>query len=88
MLLQVLDFMQNYMNKYQDEPKECHWNHSQTVLHPAINHRCCPIDGKLIVEEHVIISDNLNHNKHALKAFKEASMKELERSGFKPSQIL
>ena len=88
MLLQVLDFMQNYMNKYQDEPKECHWNHSQTVLHPAINHRCCPIDGKLIVEEHVIISDNLNHNKHAVKAFKEASMKELERSGFKPSHIL
>ena len=39
MLLQVLDFAQNYMNKYQDESKEYHWDHSQTVLHPIINHR-------------------------------------------------
>ena len=88
MLLQVLDFAQNYMNKYQDEPKECHWDHSQTVLHPIINHRRCPSDGKLIVEEHVIISDDLNHNKHAVKAFEEASMKELEKSGFTPSHVM
>ena len=87
-LLQVLDFAQNYMNKYQDEPKECHWDHSQTVLHPIINHRCCPVDHKLIVEEHVIVSNDLNHDKHAVKAFEEASMKELEMSGFKPSHIL
>ena len=76
------------MNKYQDEPKECHWDHSQTVLHPIINHRCCPADGKLIVEEHVIISNDLNHDKHAVKAFEQASMKELQRSGFKPSHIM
>ena len=88
MLLQVLDFAQNYMNKYQDEPKECHWDHSQTVLHPIINHRHCPVDGKLIVEEHVIVSSDLEHNKHAVKAFEEASLKELEKSGFKPSHIL
>ena len=88
MLLQVLDFAQNYMNKYQDELKECHWDHSQTVLHPIINHRHCPVDGKLIVEEHVIISNNLNHDEHAVRAFEEASMKELERSGFIPSHVM
>ena len=63
MLLQVLDCAQNYMNKYQDEPKECHWDHAQTVLHPIINHRICPDDGKMIVEEHIIVSDDLIHNK-------------------------
>ena len=87
-LLQVLDFAQNYMNKYQDEPKECHWDHSQTVLHPIINHRHCAIDGKLIVKEHVIISNDLNHDKHEVKAFENASMNELERSGFKPTHIM
>ena len=51
MLLQVLDFAQNYMNKYQDEPKECHWDHSQTVLHPIINHRRCAIDWKTYCPE-------------------------------------
>ena len=76
------------MNKYQDEPKECHWDHSQTVLHLIINHRHCPVDHKLIVEEHVIVSNDLNHDKHAVKAFEEASMKEFEKSGFKPSHIL
>ena len=88
MLLQVLDFAQNYMNKYQDEPKECHWDHLQTVLHPIINHRHCAIDGKLIVEEHVIISNDLNRDKHAVKAFEDASMMELQRSGFKPTHIM
>ena len=88
MLLQVLNFAQNYMNIYQDEPKECHWDHSQTVLHPIINHRHCAVDGKLIVEEHVIVSNDLNHDKHAVKAFEKVSMKELEKSGFKPSHVL
>ena len=87
-LLQVLDFAQNYMNKYQDEPKECHWDHSQTVLHPINNHRHCAIDGKLIVEEHVIISNDLNHEKHAVKASEDTSMNELQRSGFKPTHVM
>ena len=88
MLLQVLDFAQNYMNKYQDEPKECHWDHAQTVLHPIINHRRCPHDGKLIVEEHIIVSDDLDHDKHAVQAFEEASMKELQKKGFVPLYLL
>ena len=88
MVLQVLDFAQNYMNKYQDEPKECHWDHAQTVIHPIINHRRCPHDGKLIVEEHIIISDDLNHDKYAVQAFEDASLKELETTGFVPLFIL
>ena len=88
MLLQVLDFAQNYMNKYQDEPKECHWDHAQTVLHPIINHRICPDDGKMIVEEHIIVSDDLNHDKHAVKSFESASLQELRTNGFEPTHLL
>ena len=88
LLLQVLDFAQNYMNKYQDEPKECHWDHSQMVLHPIINHRRCPYDGELIVEEHIIITDDLLHDKYAVKAFEDGSLKELQKNGFVPTHLL
>ena len=34
------------------------------------------------------MSNDLNHDKHVVKAFEKASMKELEKSGFKPSHVL
>ena len=37
-LLQALDFGQNYMNVYQDEPQSVHWDHSMTVIHPVVNY--------------------------------------------------
>ena len=87
MLIQVLDFAQNYLHKLQDEPKECHWDHAQTVLHPIVNYRRCPKDGKLIVEEHIIVSDDLNHDKYAVKAFEDASLRELKNNGFEPTHL-
>ena len=50
-LLQVLDFGQNYMNIYQDEPQGVHWDPQS--------------DGnrKLVMEEHIMMTDDLKHNK-------------------------
>ena len=45
-LLQVLDFGQNYINVYQDEPQGSHWDHTQTVIHPIVNYYIK--DGKLV----------------------------------------
>ena len=58
------------------------------MLHPIINHRICPDDGKMIVEEHIIVSDNLNHDKHAVKSFESASLQELHTNGFEPTHLL
>ena len=35
-LLQVLDFGQNYMNIFKDEPQSKHWDHLQTTIHPIV----------------------------------------------------
>ena len=86
-LLQVLDFGQNYLNIYQDEPQGAHWDHTQTVIHPIVNYYIGP-DGKLVTDEHIMISDDLKHDKYAVKAFEEASLKHLKDKGFVPTMII
>ena len=77
-LLMVLDFAQNYMNVHADEPQGCHWDHTQTVIHPIVIYRKCPVDGKIITEEHIMISDDLRHDKYAVKKFEDVSISNLK----------
>ena len=42
----------------------------------------------MIVEEHIIVSDDLNHDKHAVKSFESASLQELHTNGFEPTHLL
>ena len=49
-LIQVLNFRQNYMNTYQDEPQPVHWDHRQTIIHPIINYYLNS-EGKLTTED-------------------------------------
>lgn len=86
-LLQVLDFGQNYMNVFQDEPQSVHWDHTQTVIHPIV---CYYRDknGRLVTEEHIMISDDLKHDKFAVKAFEKRCLQHLKNKGFVPRQII
>ena len=89
MLGMVLDFAQNYMNIHVDEPQGCHWDHTQTAIHPIVIYRICPFDGQLITEEHVMISDDLKHDKFAVKAFEDVSVSYLRQEhGFDPTCIV
>ena len=88
MLAQVLDFAQNYMNTHVDEPQGCHWDHTQTVIHPIVNFQICPKDGRLITEEHIMISDDMVHDKFAVKKFEDISIDHLKKQGFDPTCIL
>ena len=88
-LLMVLDFAQNYMNVHADEPQGCHWDHTQTVIHPIVIYRKCPVDGKIITEEHIMISDDLRHDKYAVKKFEEVSVSNLKNNeNFEPCCIV
>ena len=59
------------MNVYQDEPQGVHWDHSQTVLHPIVNNYYLDKEGKLVTEEHLMISDDLKHDKFAAREFEK-----------------
>ena len=87
-LLQVLDFAQNFMNELGEEPQSLHWAHTQTVIYPIVNYYKCPIDGETITHEHIMISDDLKHDKYAVKAFEDASLKSLLALSFKLKCIL
>ena len=68
-LLSVLDFGQNYMNVFQDEPQSIHWDHTQTTIHPIVNFFIKPGESVVTVEEHIMISNDKNHDKYAVKTF-------------------
>ena len=69
-LLQVYDFGQNFMNVYQDEPQQVHWDHSQTTIHPIISYYIKPGESTITTEEHIMISDDLTYDKFAVKNLK------------------
>ena len=87
-LLEVLDFAQNFMNELGEESQSLHWAHTQMVIHPIVNYHKCPIDAETITHEHIMISDDSKHDKCALKAFEDTSIKSLLALGFKPKCIL
>ena len=77
-VLEVLDFAQNYLCYYQDEPQECHWDHSQVTIHPIV----CYFKGScghLITEELVFISPDLKHNASAVEHFTNVAEKHLAK---------
>ena len=87
-LLQVLDFGQNYMNVFQDEPQSKHWDHTQTTIHPIVNFFKQEGESVATVEEHIMITGDKSHDKFAVKTFEEMSLNALKKKGFVPTHIV
>ena len=87
-LLQVLDFGQNYLNIFQDEPQSKHWDHTQTTIHPIVNYFIKEGESVATVEEHIMISSDKNHDKYAVKTFEDMSLSALKAKGFVPTHII
>ena len=87
-LLQVMDFAQNYLNRFQDEPQAVHWAHEQTSMHPIINYYRCPVDGKIMKDEHMMITADLKHDKYVVQKFEEISLSHLKSNGIDPKFII
>ena len=83
-----MDFAQNYLNKYQDEPQSVHWHHQQTVLHPVVNYYKCPQTNKTITEEHMLVTNDLKHDRCAVDAFQAKSLEHLKSNGLKLKKII
>lgn len=87
-LLQVLDFGQNYLNVYQDEPQGVHWDHTQTILHPIVNYYIPPGSEKVLTLEYIMISDDIGHDKYAVREFERVALEQLRIRGFVPTSII
>ena len=86
-LLKVLDFDQNYINVYQDEPQSVHRDHSMIVIRPIVNYYKTE-DGKKITEEHIMLSDDLPHDMFAVRVFEKTTMDHLRARGIVQKQII
>ncbi len=79
-LLATMDFAQNYLHVFQDEPQGAHWMHQQSTLFPVVNQFVCLEPGchEIVTwDQNFITGDIENHNHHAVAKFTEISMREL-----------
>ena len=75
------------MNIYQDKPQGVHWDHSQTVIHPIVSYYLDK-NGKLVIEEHIMMIDDLKHDTFAICAFEHKTLEHLKKKDFVPSKII
>ncbi|KAK6192316.1 hypothetical protein SNE40_003804 [Patella caerulea] len=70
-VVMVLDFGQNYTCINQDEAQSAHWFHNQVTVHPIVTYYNCQNTHchEIVKEELVMLSDDLNHDTSAVKAF-------------------
>ena len=73
----VLDFGQNIAVKFQREIKSVHWAKTQITIHPIV---CYYLDqaGHLTRESLVMLSNDLDHDHHAVQCFVEIAVKHLQ----------
>jgi hypothetical protein len=78
-----MEFAENYSSRPQDGPQGCHWNNSQTMIHPVVASYMCHVpECQLVITDSVIfISDDLTHDQHAVQHFMTTSVKLLKTEG-------
>ena len=65
----VLDFAENFTCTYQDEVQAAHWHHNQVTVHPIVCYYACSHCQQPLTDSLVFISDDRNHDHHAVHAF-------------------
>ena len=68
-VLMVMDYAQNYECTYQREIQSAHWGHNLVTIHPFAVFYLCPDDGHLVTHDISIISNDLEHDSHAVEVF-------------------
>jgi hypothetical protein len=62
-----VDFSQNFTCKYQDEVQAANWDHEQVTIFPIVI--WTNVNGERKCESHVIVSDDLAHEKTSIAVF-------------------
>ena len=75
----VLDFAKNFTCTFQDEVQAAHWHHEQVILHPIVSYYQCTQDEceETVTESMVFISNDKNHDHHAVFQFTREALRHL-----------
>ena len=63
----VMYFAEKYACQYQEEVQSAHWHHVQVTIHPISTYYVCSNCDGLVNDGHVLISNDLTHNYHAVQ---------------------
>ena len=80
-VLMVMDFAQNFKYKYGQEPQLSHWYHATTTMHPVVCYYKCPDCHHMRKEELIMLSDDMDHDTYAVKAFEDKALEHLCEGG-------
>lgn len=73
----VMDFAENYACTFQEEVQSAHWHHQQVTIHPiSCYYRCRHCEDK-IYESLIFVSDDQQHDHHAVHPFFTLAMNHL-----------
>ncbi len=87
-VLMVMDFTQNFEHKYGQEPQSSHWYHTTTTMHPVVCYYKCLDCHNMRKEELIMLSDDMDHNAYAVKAFENKALEHLHEGGMTVMQAI
>ncbi|XP_052214888.1 uncharacterized protein LOC127833585 [Dreissena polymorpha] len=76
-----MDFSENYSTFYQQEISSAHWMKNLVTVHPSVAFYTCPDCGdtaKPVMDVLVFLSDDTNHDHHAVQTFVEETVRFLK----------
>ena len=91
-VLMQCDFAQNVEHSYAVKPQSSHWHHNQTTMHGNTVHYPCNSDTcvtkpHLVTADLLMLSDDKNHDAHAVRAFDNTALKWLHDNGVKVDRM-
>jgi hypothetical protein len=89
-LLMVMDFGMNFAHRYAEEPQASHWYHQSSTVHPVVCYLRCPERDchEIVTEDLMMISDDLNHDAYAVKAFEDKAIEHLQDKGYELKRVV
>ena len=89
-ILMVMDFAKNVTFPRQGEVLYAFWHRKPATLHAVVCYYRCPIPkcNQLVTEEVMCISNDLDHDAHAVHAFEEEALIHVQRSGVPIQKII
>ncbi|ESO85587.1 hypothetical protein LOTGIDRAFT_155075 [Lottia gigantea] len=88
-IVMVMDFAENYLCVMQNEVQSAHWYQMQVTLHPMLCFYRCDTCEKTVREAINIISDDMQHDAHAVRCFVETAVCHLINvRGLNPQRLI
>ena len=86
-VVQVVDFAENFSHKVQGQAQSAHWSTTQTTMVPFVMYYKCQRCLENIKKEILVLSNDLEHTLHQVRAFEGAVLDHLCTKGVEVKRL-